>query len=199
MADRWLLVAEADKIQDLVFRSARLAQVVGGSSLLAEFCATRADQIIAGFCADQRLPTGAVEKVIADGGAFRLIVAGDQAQARDLGERIANRYAAAVGGTMSVAEPVQLADGAGQYAVAAERGEENLRIAKRSGLPRSLDLMPLYAICEDCGRTPPAAWPAITPTKSRSAIYAPSVTRSAVSATPSPPTVASTGRSWPTS
>ena len=34
----YLLAAEADKIQDLIFRSSRLREVVGASQLLTRFC-----------------------------------------------------------------------------------------------------------------------------------------------------------------
>jgi hypothetical protein len=37
---RWLLAAEADQIQDSIFRSSRLREVVGGSQLLTRFCRT---------------------------------------------------------------------------------------------------------------------------------------------------------------
>jgi hypothetical protein len=35
---RYLIAAEADRIQDLIFRSSRLREVVGGSQLLSRFC-----------------------------------------------------------------------------------------------------------------------------------------------------------------
>ena len=43
---RYLLAAEADKIQDFIFRAAKLREVVGGSRLLARFCVEGVNALI---------------------------------------------------------------------------------------------------------------------------------------------------------
>ncbi|MGI8551365.1 MAG: Cas10/Cmr2 second palm domain-containing protein [Dehalococcoidia bacterium] len=145
MARSWLLAAEADKIQDFVFRSAHLAQVVGGSTLLARFCEEDGEAIL-------RSSGLRREVIVAGGGAFRLVLQSDDvAPVRAVGEDLVNRYAFLTGGSMSVAEPVDV-DAAGGYANAAKEAEGRLRQAKRAGGPRALDLMPLAALCEDCGQ-----------------------------------------------
>lgn len=156
----WLVVAEADKIQDVVFGSATLAQVVGGSAMLARFCGSEAEELVRRAADALGLASHAIEFVVMEGGVFRFLVPdATRVQAAALGERLANVYAAHTGGTISVAPPEQVAVvhgsvRAGQFDDASGRAAVALREVKRSGAPRAVALLPPAAICEDCGRAP---------------------------------------------
>ena len=104
---RYLLAAEADKIQDLLFRSAHLREVVGGSQLLTRFCREVPAKL--GIPADNVL--------ISDGGSFRLLFDTEE-QARAFGDELAEVYRRATGGTLTVAEPVRVN---GDFSAAAEQ------------------------------------------------------------------------------
>ncbi|MBN1935026.1 MAG: hypothetical protein JW934_10195 [Anaerolineae bacterium] len=135
---RYLLAAEADKIQDLLFRSARLREVVGGSQLLTRFC---------GEVPSPLLPPNA-EVVVSDGGSFRILF-DNKTQAQRVGECLAEVYHRATGGTLSVAEPMPVN---GDFGAVSEQAEENLRRAKRwrEGWQEQPHL-PYMAFCASCG------------------------------------------------
>jgi hypothetical protein len=135
---RYLLAAEADKIQDLIFRSARLREVAGGSQLLTRFCEEVPPLL---------LPPDA-EIIISDGGSFRVLFH-SEAEARTFGERLAEVYRRATGGSLTVAEPVPY-DGA--FQVASQQAEETLRRAKRwrEG-EQAQEHLPYIALCASCG------------------------------------------------
>ncbi len=135
---RYLLAAEADKIQDLLFRSARLRQVVGGSQLLTRFCRE----------VPEKLCVPADDVLISDGGAFRILF--DTAeQAAAFGDKLAEIYHRATGGTLTVAEPVPIN---GDFGAAVEQADESLRRAKRwrEGWEEPTHL-PYMAFCASCG------------------------------------------------
>jgi hypothetical protein len=73
---QYLLAAEADKIQDFVFRSSRLREVVGGSQLLSRFC-----QDVPALL---KPPGDCMDIVISAGGGFRILF-DDENQARLFG------------------------------------------------------------------------------------------------------------------
>ncbi len=135
---RYLLAAEADKIQDLLFRSAHLREVVGGSQLLTRFCREVPAKL--GIPADNVL--------ISDGGSFRLLFDTEE-QARAFGDELAEVYRRATGGTLTVAEPVRVN---GDFSAAAEQADENLRRAKRwrEGWQDQPHLL-YVAFCASCG------------------------------------------------
>ncbi|GIV79007.1 MAG: hypothetical protein KatS3mg050_3401 [Litorilinea sp.] len=60
----YLLAAEADKIQDFIFRSSRLREVVGASQLLTRFCRSVEETLAKDYNA---------QVVVNDGGSFRVI------------------------------------------------------------------------------------------------------------------------------
>ncbi len=64
---RYLLAAEADKIQDFLFRSSKLREVVGGSQLLTRFCDEAALHLLEKY----GLPKEDI--ITADGGGFRIL------------------------------------------------------------------------------------------------------------------------------
>ncbi len=135
---RYLLAAEADKIQDLIFRSARLREVAGGSQLLTRFCEEVPPLL---------LPPDA-EIVISDGGSFRVLFHSEE-EARIFGERLAEVYRRATGGSLTVAEPMPYEDDFQRASVEAEKA---LRRAKRwrQG-EQAQEHLPYIALCASCG------------------------------------------------
>lgn len=135
---QYLLAAEADKIQDLLFRSARLREVVGGSQLLTRFCRE----------VPQHLGISPNNIIISDGGSFRILF-NTREEALAFGAELAEVYRLATGGTLSVAEPVPVN---GHFGAVSEQAEENLRRAKRwrKGWQDQPHL-PCMAFCASCG------------------------------------------------
>ncbi|GAW27546.1 hypothetical protein [Carboxydocella sp. ULO1] len=140
---RYLLAAEADKIQDFIFRSSRLREVVGGSQLLSRFCAE-----VPGYLLPLYGGNPTTDIIINDGGSFRILF-NDADQARDFGEHLAEIYRLATGGTLTVAEPVQV----GRYfSQASVEAEEGLRRKKRWFEDwQNQEQFPYMAICASCG------------------------------------------------
>jgi len=140
---RYLLAAEADKIQDLIFRSARLREIVGGSQLLERFC--------------KKVPRLLLEKyggnpeqdlLIYSGGSFRILF-DQKATAEQFGENLAEAYRLATGGTLTVADSVEVS---GDFATASKQAVKNLRQAKRQrGGWHSPSHLPYMAFCASCG------------------------------------------------
>ncbi len=139
---RYLLAAEADKIQDFIFRSSRLREVVGGSQLLSRFCAEVPGYLL------PRYGGNPDNIIIHDGGSFRILF-DDADQARDFGVHLAEVYRRATGGALTVAEPVEVN---GDFGRASEKAEEGLRRAKRWRKDwQSQEHLPYMAICASCG------------------------------------------------
>lgn len=135
---QYLLAAEADQIQDLLFRSSRLREVVGGSQLLTRFCTDAAPLLLRGQQADV---------VVADGGAFRILF-DDPCRAVAFGAHLAELYRRCTGGRLTVAKPV-LAD---DFRVGSEAAQRELREAKQRGdAPDAVLHLPYAAFCASCG------------------------------------------------
>jgi len=140
---RYLLAAEADKIQDFIFRSSHLREVVGGSQLLLRFCEEVPRYLLPRFGGN---PDNDI--IINDGGSFRILF-DDADQARDFGVHLAEVYRLATGGTLTVAEPVEVN---GNFGWASKEAEENLRRAKRWREDwQSQEHLPYMAFCASCG------------------------------------------------
>ena len=139
---RYLLAAEADKIQDLIFRSSRLREVVGASQLLTRFCKMVPDSLI----------DAETEIIISDGGSFRILFKNENT-AKIFGEYLCEIYRLATGGTLTVAEPVKIPEPFDDNFIAASKlAEENLRQAKRKNKGWcGNEQMPYMAICTSCG------------------------------------------------
>ncbi len=114
---RYLFAAEADKIQDLIFRSARLREVVGASQLLTRFC--RQVPCILGVSED--------DIIVSDAGSFRILFDTEEAVQR-FGEHLAEVYRLATGGSLTIADPVPVTKG---FQEANQAADKNLRQAKR--------------------------------------------------------------------
>lgn len=141
----YLLAAEADKIQDLIFRSSRLREVVGASQLLTRFC-----QSVGEMLAKQHGGT----VIVNDGGSFRVMF-DDKNQAEAFGAELAELYQLSLGGSLTVAEPVEVVDSAAKddlFQAANQAADQKLRWAKsrRSGVVAEAH-MPYVAFCESCG------------------------------------------------
>lgn len=135
---QYLLAAEADKIQDLIFRASRLREVIGGSQLLLRFCEEVPRKL---------LPEGA-EVVVSDGGSFRVLF-NSEAEAKEFSERLAEIYRLATGGSLTVAGPVPMN---GNFKKTTKNANRALRRAKRhrSGFTATPHL-PYVAFCASCG------------------------------------------------
>lgn len=135
----YLLAAEADKIQDFIFRSSRLREVVGASQLLTRFCRSVDDTLA-------KVHQGRV--IVNDGGSFRIIFE-TREQAIAFGADLAELYRLALGGSLTVAEPVELN---GDFRKANKMASNRLRWAKshRQGVVAEVH-MPYVAFCESCG------------------------------------------------
>jgi len=139
MSEKYLFVAEADKIQDLIFRSSKLREVSGGSQMLSEFCERAA------LLAKDKDFNGDV--IISSGGSFRILFDSKE-KAEEFGEYLSELYRREHGGTITVAEPVEVQSENN----AIIKGQEYLRKAKHSGKsPISIEQMPYMAICSSCG------------------------------------------------
>lgn len=139
---QYLLAAEADKIQDFIFRSSRLREVVGGSQLLSRFCEN------VPFLLQPQITEK--EAVIHAGGSFRILF-NDKEKAKEFGADLAEVYRRATGSSLTVAEPVEVID-IDDFDKAGEIAEDNLRKAKlwRTGW-QSQEQMPYIAFCSSCG------------------------------------------------
>lgn len=145
MTDRsikdYLLVAEADKIQDLIFRSAYLREVVGGSQLLTQFCQEIPSQIAPEIVM-------ADDIITSDGGSFR-IQFDNKDDAKDYGDKLAELYHHATGGSLTVTKPIETH---GNFKAASEEAMLALRQAKQDRQDRiAVEQMPYMALCASCG------------------------------------------------
>jgi hypothetical protein len=146
---RWLLAAEADKIQDFVFRSSRLVQVVGGSGLLARFCEEAPGLIIERHTGRRPAPDDE-DIIIADGGSF-LLAFDDKDIARAVGEDLAEAYYRATEGSLTVACPQKYEES--QFREGNQQARRDLRAKKTDRRDQRVASAhtPYTAICASCG------------------------------------------------
>jgi hypothetical protein len=141
--NRYLLAAEVDKIQDLIFRSARLREVVGGSQLLNHFCEEVSPLLLRQFGGNKQ------DLLINSGGSFRILF-DQKATAEEFGERLAEVYRLVTGGTLTVAD--DLVEVNGDFDKASKQAAKNLRKAKQQrGGWHSPSHLPYVAFCASCG------------------------------------------------
>lgn len=143
----YLLAAEADKIQDLIFRSSRLREVVGASQLLTRFCREVPAELIRHFGGNVK-----EDIIICDGGSFRIIF-DKKETAEAFGEYLSESYRIATGGSLTIANPVKVKKPfEDNFIHAMKEAEQNLRRAKRKNNSwHSQEHMPYMAICTSCG------------------------------------------------
>ncbi|MDY6856505.1 MAG: hypothetical protein SWO11_17740 [Thermodesulfobacteriota bacterium] len=143
--NKYFFAAEADKIQDLLFRSSKLREVAGGSVLLEVFCKEAVRELIKKY--KEEMDTVEITPVISGGGSFRIIFDSKEA-AEEFGEYLSELYRIELGGTITVAEPVEVEN----EMDAIDKAQEKLRKAKHSGKsPTSVEQIPYMAICASCG------------------------------------------------
>lgn len=141
---KYLLAAEADKIQDFIFRSARLREVAGGSMLLARFCSKVKEGLLS---KEENRP----EIVISEGGSFRLVFDNEE-DALAFGKELAEVYRLAAGGPLSVAEPVSYEEEKDEFLQKNKEAEKKLREAKRRRQGwQNTEQFPFLAYCSSCG------------------------------------------------
>ncbi len=143
---RYLLSAEADKIQDLIFCSSRLREVVGASQLLDRFSREVPADLLQHYGGDTE------DIIICDGGSFKILFDHPD-KAISFGEHLSEVYRIATGSTLTVAKPVEINDPLdANFAKASLQAERNLREAKRKNKGwNSEEHMPFMAICTSCG------------------------------------------------
>ena len=156
---RYLVAAEADKIQDFVFRASHLREVTGGSSLLTRFC-----QEVPRDC----LGCQSDDIIISDGGSFRLAF-DTLGKAVEASHKLADLYYLTAGCNLTVAEPVEWDGDEATFAAANELAGSRLRAAKRSADATMTPHMPQMAFCASTGVELAAAF--AEPKKDRARTY----------------------------
>jgi len=135
---QYLFAAEADKIQDLVFRSSKLREVSGSSQMLEEFCQNTVEKLAREF-------NGKV--IISSGGSIRILFNNEEA-AKNFGEYLVEFYRRKFDGTITTAGPIKITS----ENEALNKIQEKIRNAKYVGrVPIAAEQMPYMAICGSCG------------------------------------------------
>jgi len=147
MTTRYLLAAEADKIQDFIFRASHLREVVGGSQLLTRFCEEVPERLLSQYGSDAKKNV-----VINSGGSFRILF-NHSGDANDFGEKLSEIYRLAADGSLSVAEVVSVDEPLKEnFGKANKLAEEKLRQVKRSRKGwQTTPHLPYVAFCSSCG------------------------------------------------
>jgi len=140
---KYLLVAEADKIQDFLFRASRLSEIVGGSQLLTRFCR----EIVRYLLTEQEQKTCLL---VHDGGKF-IFTFNNQQRALEVGHQLAEAYHRATDGSITITPPIPYNNRPFQTVYA--EADEQLRKAKRTPYPSTITAphLPYIAICASCG------------------------------------------------
>ncbi|MGH2544574.1 MAG: Cas10/Cmr2 second palm domain-containing protein, partial [Ardenticatenaceae bacterium] len=139
--ERYLLAAEADKIQDLLFKASSLKEVIGGSMLLTRFCQRAPEEVLGLAQADV---------IISEGGAFRLLFDNhDDAVAG--GRKLADVYARTLEGQMTVAELVLWSGDVADFRAVNQRAGRKLRAAKQAAGAAASAHIPHIALCASTG------------------------------------------------
>lgn len=162
---KYLLAAEADQIQDLIFRASRLREVVGGSQLLTRFCREGAETLVQEFVKQQikQIPGLKVNMVVHDGGAFRIRFDAEKENDAKLaaitfGRELAELYRRCTDGSLTVAEPVKYEQSVNPaeedegFEQANPQAQAKLREAKSHGRAlATVAHLPYLAFCASCG------------------------------------------------
>lgn len=151
---RFLIAAEADKIQDFIFRSARLQEVVGGSNLLTRFCKEGVETLF-----DKKKSfygeAGINWKIVAsDGGSFRIWF-DKKDRAETFQSDLAEFYRRVTDSSLTVAAKSEEYDDATAketFGKANDNVTDALRKAKSSSRhARVVAHIPQMAFCASCG------------------------------------------------
>ncbi|MGH8590753.1 MAG: Cas10/Cmr2 second palm domain-containing protein [Gammaproteobacteria bacterium] len=140
MTAEYLFRAEADQIQDTLFRAARLRQVIGGSRLIAEFGRVAAQ--IASECGATHVPIKA--------GGNLLAVFPTPKAAAEFEDLLANAYRELMDAPLTVAgEPISLPDGFRQANENLHRALKHRKVAERG--QQASAQTPTTAFCQSSG------------------------------------------------
>ncbi len=156
-----LLSAEADHIQDLLFRSTRLREVAGGSWALERFWEDAAD-LLAAARSPASEESSAARVLVTAGGAFRVVFTGTDARMRaeELRRDLQDLFALQFGGRISVALAPADGDGEGEGMSEPELVEaadlEMLRAKAEGDAPTAAAHLPYVQPCGSCGQAPTA-------------------------------------------
>lgn len=150
---RILLAAEANRIQDLIFRSSRLREVTGGSDALEEFWRGAASLAEGDGTRAQVL--------VHAGGKLRVVFEGDAAalRAERFARDLADLYAMRIGGRLSVATWVEN----GECDDVVLWRQAGRRLAERTAAgsePAASPGLPYVQPCTSCGVEPAATFAA---------------------------------------
>lgn len=146
---QYLLAAEADQIQNLLFRSSHLRQVVGGSQLLTGICRRDIYALLEITLQERYKPDNVI---VSDGGSFRIIFE-NREDAVALGRLLANYYKQVTGSTISVAEPVPFTESSFQESMRIAAGALK-KVKMSGGSPVAVEQFPYMAVCASCGTAP---------------------------------------------
>lgn len=138
---RYLIAAEADKIQDFVFRASHLREVTGGSSLLSRFCREVPENCLG--CQQDDI-------VISDGGSFRLLFDAPT-NPIEASSKLADLYYLTTGCSLTIAQPVEWDGDEAKFAEANDLAGRRLRAAKRAAGAAMTPHLPQMAFCASTG------------------------------------------------
>lgn len=158
---RYLVAAEADKIQDFIFRSARLQEVVGGSNLLTRFCQEGIQALLAAkesvYGKEKEIANGEEKRnwriVTSDGGSFRIWFDNEE-KAKTFQHDLAEFYRRVADGSLTVANKAEKYETSPpeNFHDANKNVTEALRKAKSSSRhARVVAHIPQMAFCASCG------------------------------------------------
>jgi hypothetical protein len=161
MTKHYLLAADADKIQDFVFRSAYLQEVIGGSHLLSRFCAEDEGlgALSAHYAAKKYKGNWVREKqwgvIINDGGRF-LLWFDNHKRAQEFGNDLVELYRRTIEGSLTIAVATEdegyNPESEDEFKAANEKIECRLKQAKSDtrGAKPAIHV-PQIAFCASCG------------------------------------------------
>lgn len=159
---RYLIAAEADKIQDFIFRSARLQEVVGGSNLLTRFCQEGIQALLAAkesvYGKEKEIVNGEEKRnwriVTSDGGSFRIWF-DKKENAKTFQHDLAEFYRRVADSSLTVAAELEEYDDAKikeKFGEANDNVTDALRKAKSSSRHACVAAhVPQMAFCASCG------------------------------------------------
>lgn len=153
MAKRYLFAADVDKIQDFIFRSARLQEVIGGSNLLSRFCDNGVTTLIDKIAYSYGTQGVNYEIVVNDGGSFRVWF-DDEDKASQFNKHISEFYHRVTGGTITtLPKPVAYDDADPKEFCKANDTAANLLKTAKVSIPtkRPVLQVPYTAFCASCG------------------------------------------------
>jgi hypothetical protein len=142
----YLVAAEADRIQDLVFGPSRLREVVGASQLLSGFCQEVHEELMN----PKQYGLDESDILVCGGGSFRVRFS-DPQRAEAFCRELPDDYYRRTGATLTVAKEI-IGYEPGGFQQACEDAHQSLRRAKaKRRATGASSQLPLVAVCASCG------------------------------------------------